>query len=154
MNAIFKGMRRPKNNSQHLLVNPFERLPDKAELPDYYETIKNPIALDVIKRKAKRKKYQDVEQLMADMDLMFENAMMYNEEGSSVYEDAVELQKVTRALAEQEKSKSDEEFRDEDGRLPLASIEHRGEHWKVGKYPKTQHLRPTLTFCRRLGAHS
>ncbi len=133
INAILKGIRRPKNDDAQLRVIPFEKLPDKAELPDYYETVRNPIALDMIKRKAKRKKYQNVDQLMSDLELMFENAKEYNEEGSSVYEDAVELQKVTRALAEQEKAKSDEEFRDDDGKLPLASIEHRGELWRVGK---------------------
>ena len=30
-------------------------------------------------------------------------------------------------------SLSDDEFRDEDGKLPLASIEHNGQTWRVGK---------------------
>ena len=141
INAILKGIRRPKNDDQQLRIGPFEKLPDKAELPDYYETVQNPIALDMIKRKAKRKKYLNVDQLMLDLELMFENAKEYNEEGSSVYEDAVELQKAARALAEQEKSKSDEEFRDDDGKLPLAYIEHRGEIWRVGECEQTAMLR-------------
>jgi len=51
-----------------------------------------------------------------------------------VYQDAVELQKQALILAQQEKSKSDEAFRDEDGKLPLSEIQHNGEVWKVGKF--------------------
>lgn len=143
--AILKGLRRFKNESGQLRILHFERLPDKAELPDYYEAIRNPIALDTIKKKHKRKKYQSVDQALRDLELMFENAMHYNEEGSEVYQDAVELVNQARLLAEEEKAKPDEDFRDEDGRLPLAGIEYRGEIWKVGEY--------TTARKRTLGDH-
>ncbi len=156
--SVLKGLRRFKNESGELRVLPFERLPDKAELPDYYTAVRNPIALDTIKKKHKRKKYQSVDQALQDLNLMFENAKQYNEEGSEVYEDAVELAKQARILADQEKAKPDEDFRDEDGRLPLAGVEHRGEIWRVGQYmyhfppnplePRSNHLR------RRLGPYS
>lgn len=133
--AILKGLRRFKNESGQLRILHFEKLPDKAELPDYYAQIRNPIALDTIKKKHKRKKYQSVDQVLQDLELMFDNAKQYNEEGSEVYQDAVELSKQARILAEQEKAKPDEDFRDEDGKLPLASIEHRGETWRVGESP-------------------
>lgn len=132
--AILKGLRRFKNENGELRVLPFERLPDKGLEKDYYAVIKNPIALDGIKRNYKRKKYHSVDQVLADLDLLFENAKAYNEEGSEVYEDAVELQKQAHILAEQEKAKPDDAFRDEDGKLPLPSIEYKGEIWKVGKW--------------------
>ena len=131
---ILRGLRKPKDNNGHLLVLPFERLPDKASVPDYYTTIANPLALDQIKRKAKRKKYQSVEHAMADVELMFENAKRYNEDGSPVNEAAVELQKAARILAKEEKAKPDDDFRDEDGKLPLAEIQHNGKVWRVGEY--------------------
>ena len=131
--AILKGLRRFKNERGELLVLPFERLPDKAAEKDYYAVIKNPIALDGIKRNYKRKKYSSVDQVLADLDLLFENAKTYNEDGSDVFEDAVELQKQAHLLAEQEKAKPDDAFRDEDGKLPLPSIEYKGEVWKVGE---------------------
>jgi chromatin structure-remodeling complex subunit RSC1/2 len=131
--AILKGLRRFKNESGQLRILPFERLPDKAELPEYYAAIRKPIALDTIKKKHKRKKYQTVDQALQDLELMFENAKQFNEEGSEVYQDAVELMSQARLLAEQEKTKPDDEFRDEDGRLPLAGIEHKGEVWRVGE---------------------
>ncbi|KAK0713780.1 hypothetical protein B0T26DRAFT_873826 [Lasiosphaeria miniovina] len=132
--ALLKGLRKYKNDTGQLRVVHFEKLPDKAELPDYYTAIRNPVALDLIKKKHKRKKYQNVDQVLQDLELMFENAKEYNEEGSEVYEDAVELQKQARILTELEKAKPDDAFRDEDGKLPLASIEYRGESWKVGDW--------------------
>lgn len=129
---IIRGLRKFKASDGTLLVLPFERLPDKAVVPDYYQTISNPIALDNIKTKAKRKKYHTVDHAMGDMELMFGNAMLYNEDESPVYQAAVELQKQARILAEEEKAKPDEDFRDEDGKLPLASIEYKGDIWRVG----------------------
>lgn len=134
INAVLKGLRKFKNSLNELKILPFERLPDKGVMPEYYEDIKNPIAMDLIKRKAKRKKYHSVEAAMKDLELMFENAKSYNMEDSQVYKDAVDLQKEARLLAEQEKKKPDSDFVDEDGRLPLPEILHDGEIWKVGDW--------------------
>lgn len=129
--ALLKGVRRFKGDDGHLRIVHFERLPDKADAPDYQAAIKEPMSLELIKKRHKRKKYDSVDSCLADFDLMFENAKAYNEEGSEVYEDAVELQKQVRLLAEQEKAKPDDQFRD--GNLPLKEIEHKGEMWRVGK---------------------
>ncbi len=133
IHALLKGLRKFKHPGGDLLINPFERLPDKQTTPDYYDTIKNPMALDLVKRKAKRKKYQSVDQALRDLDLMFENAKGYNEETSQLYKDAIELQRQAHLLADQEKARPDNEFEDEDGRRPVPEIFHRGEVWRVGK---------------------
>jgi chromatin structure-remodeling complex subunit RSC1/2 len=133
INTLLKGMRKFKNPGGDLKILPFERLPDKSVMPEYYQEIKNPIAMDLIKRKAKRKKYQSVDSALRDLELMFDNAKEYNLEDSQVYRDAVDLQKEARIIAEQEKKKPDSDFADEDGRLPLSEILHNGELWKVGK---------------------
>ena len=143
---ILRGLRKFKASDGTLLVLPFERLPDKAMVPDYYQTISNPIALDNIKTKAKRKKYHTVDHAMGDMELMFGNAMLYNEDESPVYQAAVELQKQARILAEEEKAKPDEDFRDEDGKLPLASIEYKGDTWRVGMSAQRSRV---LSFQKR-----
>ncbi|KAI1412676.1 hypothetical protein F5Y13DRAFT_41368 [Hypoxylon sp. FL1857] len=134
IHALLKGLRKFKHPNGDLLIVPFERLPDKQTTPDYFAAIKNPIALDLIKRKAKRKKYQNVDQVLKDLDLMFENAKEYNEEDSQLYKDAVELQHQAHMLAELEKAKPDNDFEDEDGRRPLTEIEHNGEVWRVGDW--------------------
>lgn len=131
--SLLRGLRKPKDDAGDLLVLPFEKLPDKAMVPDYYEIITSPIALDNIKRKAKRKKYQSIEHALQDVELMFENAKRYNEDDSEVYLAAVELQKQARFLAEQEKAKPDDDFRDEDGKLPLSEIQYNGQVWRVGE---------------------
>ncbi|KAI1371897.1 hypothetical protein F4677DRAFT_433965 [Hypoxylon crocopeplum] len=132
--AMLKGLRKFKHPNGELLIVPFERLPDKQATPDYFAAIKNPIAMDLIKRKAKRKKYQNVDQALQDLDLMFENAKQYNEEDSQLYQDAAELQRQAHLLAEQEKARPDNEFEDEDGRRPLPEILHNGEVWRVGDW--------------------
>lgn len=134
INAILKGLRKPRDEDGNLRILQFERLPDKQTNKEYYQAIQNPIALDQIKRSAKRKKYRNAQECLADLELMFENAKHYNEEDSAIYEDAVELQKEARRLVEQEEAKSDDAFRDEEGKLPLSELEHNGETWKVGMY--------------------
>ncbi|KAJ5306613.1 hypothetical protein N7508_005628 [Penicillium antarcticum] len=137
--TILKGIRKFKGAGGHLKITHFERLPDKATYPDYYMEIKDPIAIDIIKRKSKRKKYNSVDHFMRDLDLMFENAKTYNQSDSEIFKDAVDLQNESRKLAEQEKKKPDSEFLMEDGRFPLPDgILHRGELWKVGDWVHIQ----------------
>ncbi|KAI0542464.1 hypothetical protein GGR58DRAFT_510159 [Xylaria digitata] len=132
--SMLQGLRKLKHPNGDLLIYPFEKLPDRASNPDYYKTISNPTALDVIKRKYKRKKYQNVDQAMQDINLMFENAKEYNIEESQLYKDAVQLQNYARELAEQEKTRPDNDFEDENGRRPVSEIHHRGEIWRVGDW--------------------
>lgn len=137
--TILKGIRKFKGPGGHLKIVHFERLPDKAAYPDYYMEIKEPIAIDIIKRKAKRKKYNSVDHFMRDLDLMFDNAKAYNQSESQIYRDATDLQGDARKLAEQEKKKPDSEYLMEDGRFPLPNgILHRGELWKVGDWVHIQ----------------
>ncbi|KAE9991888.1 hypothetical protein EG327_010675 [Venturia inaequalis] len=136
---ILKGMRKFKNSSNTLMVYHFERLPDKAVMPEYYNEVKTPMALDMIKKKLKRKKYTTVEQCMKDLETMFENAKSYNQDESQVYKDAVYLQKETKKLADEVKAKPDTDYVMEDGRLPMPDgILHNGELWKVGDWVHIQ----------------
>jgi ATP-dependent helicase STH1/SNF2 len=54
--------------------------------------IRNPIAMDIIKRRIHSPYYQTVQQFKSDWDLMFNNARTFNQEGSLVYDDANEMQ--------------------------------------------------------------
>lgn len=137
--AVLKGIRKFKNDAGNLKVLPFERLPDKAQNPGYYLEITEPVAVDLIKRKVKRKKYQSLEHFMRDMELMFNNAMKYNEDESDIYKDAKELWEEAKNIAEAEKQKPDTEYLMEDGRLPLPNgILHNNELWKVGDWVHIQ----------------
>ena len=137
--VILKGIRKFKNEEGHVMIHSFEKLPDKAEMPDYYIEIKEPLAIEQIKRKQKRKKYQSVDHFLRDMDVMFNNCKSYNMEDSQVYKDAVTLQNETHKLAKEEKSKPDADYALEEGRLPLPhGIIYNNEVWKIGDWVHLQ----------------
>ena len=137
--AVLKGIRKLRSGVGRLKVLPFERLPDKIQNPGYYVEIEKPIAVDLIKRKIKRKKYQSLELFMKDMETMFSNAMQYNEDESEIHKDAKELWEEAKKIAEAEKQKPDTEYLMEDGRLPLPNgILHNNELWKVGDWVHLQ----------------
>ena len=137
--AVLKGIRKFKDDHGQLKVLHFERLPDKSMNPDYYAAVHNPIAIDLIKRKAKRKKYTSLNEFMKDMDLMFNNAKAYNEDDSDVYQAASDLQGEAHRIAEEEAKKPDHEYLMEDGRLPLPNgILHGNEVYNVGDWVHIQ----------------
>lgn len=139
--AVLKGIRKPKNPLGQLMVTHFERLPDKAAMPEYFSEIRNPMAYDMLKRKLKRKKYQSLDQFMKDVNLMFENAKSYNEDESQIYQDAVHLQAEATRLADEENAKLDSEYVMEEGRIPMPNgILHNGELYKVGDWVHIQNV--------------
>ena len=139
--AVLKGLRKPKNQDNQLMIGHFERLPDKAVMPEYFNEIRSPMAYDGLKRKLKRKKYQSLEQFMRDVDLMFENAKVYNQDESQIYKDAIHLQSEAHRLAADEGSKPDSDYVMDEGRIPMPSgILHNGELYKVGDWVHIQNV--------------
>lgn len=53
---------------------PFEKLPSRRELPDYYEVIENPMDFNRIKKKIRDGKYSSVQDMGKDVKLLCENA--------------------------------------------------------------------------------
>ncbi|KAL1739227.1 hypothetical protein HDZ31DRAFT_49722, partial [Schizophyllum fasciatum] len=72
----------------------FKEVPSKREYPDYYEIIKQPMALSLLRKRGQSNYYKDVATYRADWKLMFNNAYTYNQENSWVWLDAQELEKV------------------------------------------------------------
>ena len=62
--------------------------------PDYYEVIKQPIAMATIRKRITANTYKLATDYRADWRLMFNNARTYNQEGSWVYIDAIEMERV------------------------------------------------------------
>ncbi|CAF1411121.1 unnamed protein product [Adineta ricciae] len=82
-----------KNHSdQHgrILSTVFLTLPAKLDYPDYYEIIQRPIDL----KRIESRQYTSIQELSDDLQLMFDNACLYNEPGSTIYRDALSLQNV------------------------------------------------------------
>lgn len=67
-------------------IDLFMELPDPAVYPDYYGIIKYPISVAEIRENMEM--YEGMEEFEGDVRRMCENAMIYNAEGSTVYEDA------------------------------------------------------------------
>lgn len=65
--------------------------PVELGLPDYFDIIKKPMDLGTIQKKLENGAYHSIESFRADVDLTFDNAMTYNEDGSVVYDMAKEL---------------------------------------------------------------
>ncbi|KAK4960557.1 hypothetical protein LTR10_003453 [Elasticomyces elasticus] len=133
--AIIKGVRKPKNSRGQLMIKDFDRLPDKQIMPEYYVEIKTPMAYDILKRKVKRKKYRTVEEFMGELNLMFNNAKQYNTDDSAIYAHAKALQIEAGKLYDIEAAKPDSTFADEEGKTPLPNgILHNGELYRVGDW--------------------
>uniref|UniRef100_A0A1I8FP33 Bromo domain-containing protein n=1 Tax=Macrostomum lignano TaxID=282301 RepID=A0A1I8FP33_9PLAT len=77
-----------------ILSSVFARLPTRQELPQYYEFIKKPIDLTSIQSKLGSGKYTQAADMLADFELMFDNACLFNETGSQIYQDALVLLRV------------------------------------------------------------
>ncbi|KAI0039556.1 hypothetical protein FA95DRAFT_1528440 [Auriscalpium vulgare] len=72
----------------------FRELPRKLDYPDYYRIISSPIALSHLRKRINANQYKTVQAFRDDVKLMFGNARIYNQEGSWVYIDAVEMERV------------------------------------------------------------
>ncbi|CAG9331571.1 unnamed protein product [Blepharisma stoltei] len=57
----------------------------KLRIPDYYDVIKHPMDFGTIKKKLNNNVYESGEELIADLDLVFENCRIYNQPDSDVF---------------------------------------------------------------------
>lgn len=87
-----RDYKEPKASRQLSLI--FMKLPSKIDYPDYYEVISNPIDMEKIAQKLKTNCYENLDDLVADFIVMFDNACKYNEPDSQIYKDALVLQRV------------------------------------------------------------
>lgn len=73
------------------LVSAFVKLPSKKLYPDYYAMIAEPISLAEIGKKHAKGAYADAAALVADFQLMYDNAVKYNDPDSWIVQDAHKL---------------------------------------------------------------
>ncbi|KAM6912794.1 bromodomain adjacent to zinc finger domain protein 1A [Xenentodon cancila] len=57
---------------------PFMKLVSRTQVPDYYDIIKKPIALSIIREKVNNYEYQTAGDFISDVELMFYNCLQYN----------------------------------------------------------------------------
>ncbi|WVQ95513.1 hypothetical protein IAU59_002610 [Kwoniella sp. CBS 9459] len=97
---VLKSIKEAKSNdgSGRDVCAIFMQLPDRRELPDYYQTIKNPISLEEIESKQVGRRYESWQEFFSDVELMCTNAMEYNEDESEVYNDAKQIMTLLSQL--------------------------------------------------------
>ncbi|KAG8731077.1 hypothetical protein FRC11_005208 [Ceratobasidium sp. 423] len=76
----------------------FMDLVPRRDYPDYYQIIRKPIAFNTILKRARGKVYPSPKAFMDDVELVFSNAILYNEDFSQIWKDAMYLQSVFRTL--------------------------------------------------------
>jgi len=79
----------------------FLSLPSKRELPDYYQTIAQPISLNQIRRKIRNGEYPTLQHLGEDLEIMFNNCKTYNRQDSKLWKDGNKLQKFFNTKLEE-----------------------------------------------------
>lgn len=74
------------------IIDPFIKLVPKSQYPDYYYIIKQPIAMDMIKKKINKEEYSSLREFRNDIRLLCNNARTYNEDTSSIFQDANDIE--------------------------------------------------------------
>lgn len=70
------------------------------KLPLYPKIVKNPMDLGTVQQKLEAARYGKVEDFLADVDLVWKNAKLFNLEGSDIYEVAVLLEEEFKSKLE------------------------------------------------------
>jgi len=87
---LIQSIKTYTNRHGRTLSTAFLTLPSKIDYPDYYEIIQKPIDL----KRIELRQYSSINDLANDLKLMFDNALLYNEPGSMIYRDALNLQRL------------------------------------------------------------
>ncbi|KAG5518947.1 hypothetical protein PMAC_002478 [Pneumocystis sp. 'macacae'] len=123
---LIKAVLEAKDETGRLISENFIRLPSKVIYtsvndiptitdytlflqklyPDYYELIKKPIALDMIKEKLKKGDYVSIDDIREDFLQMCNNAKRYNVTESQIYQDAQQIGKIIKSWGEEISSSS------------------------------------------------
>lgn len=93
--TLWQTVKDAVNKEGRALSLDFLRKPSKRLYADYYVIIKQPIALDDIKKKIDNGGYASLEEVRQDFELCFSNAKQYNMKDSPIWKDAKELLKLT-----------------------------------------------------------
>lgn len=103
MNRLLKArlqklVEKTDEETHRVLSDAFMEMPSKKDYPTYYKEIKRPICIETIFKRLKRKEYSTSEEFANDVELVFSNALTFNQDHSQIWEDAVTLRDYFRQL--------------------------------------------------------
>ncbi|KAJ3569728.1 hypothetical protein NP233_g4869 [Leucocoprinus birnbaumii] len=93
---LLQTVKEAKAKDGRQLAAAFLTKPPRKIYPDYYQVIKTPIALDDIKKRLDSNVYPKLQAVMADFELLFNNAMTYNIKDSVIWKDARDMLKLAQ----------------------------------------------------------
>lgn len=80
------------------LSEPFMELVNKDELPEYYEVVHRPIALKLVKNNLEMGYYTKIYDFYIDIELVFQNALVFNGKDTLIYQDSEKLLRFFRKM--------------------------------------------------------
>ncbi|KAJ7597482.1 RSC complex protein [Mycena floridula] len=86
------------DESGRLRAHEFMTLPSRKLWAYYYTLIKQPQCLETIAKQLKHKEYPSAAEFAADVELVFSNAMSFNQDHTPIWEDALALRDYFRQL--------------------------------------------------------
>ncbi|XP_078341270.1 protein polybromo-1-like isoform X7 [Crassostrea virginica] len=150
---LLNAVKNYKMSSGKTISEPFVKLPSKRFYPDYYEEIVKPMSLSNVRKKIKFNQYRSLEEVAADLNLVFDNARQYNADDSLLYQHAVILQKVmTDKKRELDRldSKISREFYDDDSQMSSSSKQRRSGGLSDSDKKRAKRATPEEMMKRRL----
>ncbi|XP_041131948.1 bromodomain adjacent to zinc finger domain protein 1A-like [Polyodon spathula] len=79
---------------------PFMKLVSRTQVPDYYDVIQKPIALNIIREKVNSCQYSMASDFIGDVELMFANCLEYNPRNTNEAKAGVRLQAFFHSQAQ------------------------------------------------------
>ncbi|KTW30746.1 hypothetical protein T552_00458 [Pneumocystis carinii B80] len=102
---ILSELKAMKDSSGRTYSDIFLEIPSKKEYPEYYQIIQKPMSFNIIEKKIKKNQYARLLDFENDIRLIFANAMVFNEDGSQISNDAKILLKFfQRKIAKKKES--------------------------------------------------
>ncbi|KAG8219550.1 Bromodomain-containing protein [Butyriboletus roseoflavus] len=103
MNRLLKSrlqklVEKTDEETHRVLSDVFMEMPSKKDYPSYYKQIKRPMCLEYIFKRLKRKEYATSEEFANEVELVFSNALEFNQDHSQIWEDASTLRDYFRQL--------------------------------------------------------
>ncbi|BEI81463.1 hypothetical protein CcaverHIS002_0206230 [Cutaneotrichosporon cavernicola] len=96
--ALYSKIMGLRDSSGESMAEPFVKLPNKRQFPDYYETIKNPMSLEIIHQKLNAGGYMSLFDVCNDFYQMWNNAKRYNMKESTLFQWAKKMHQITRTF--------------------------------------------------------
>lgn len=132
---ILRSMKKVKNDQGKIVRIYFDKLPDQKKFPEYYRIIPKPLSLDIIRSRIRQKMYNNLDEFISDLTLMFHNAKTYYPPNSQMISDTFFYeQQVHEIIAKEMEIPNSEYLIKDKSRTILKSVEKNSKVYKVGDW--------------------